>query len=123
MKIPKHWRKYLTITEKIYSRKEIEFTLQLNSPDRKYPLDIGYISIIKKGKYNFVKVVSVILPYRGKGCGTMLYEHAIDKLGKLSTRYHFASALAQKVWRRLVKTHRHTDEFFTGVLTVFKESN
>lgn len=120
MKLPRNWRCYLNIVEKRYSSKEIEYILTLNLPGSIQPTDVGYISIKKKGKYNFVKVASVNVSYRGKGCGSMLYEHAINKLGSLSTNYHSASSLAQRVWKKLIKKYRHKDEFFTGVLTVFK---
>lgn len=121
MKLPRNWRSYLTISEHRYSNKEIEYKIALQLPGNSQKTDVGYITIQKKGKYNFVKVVSVIHNYRGKGCGSMLYEHAIDQLGSLSTNYHAASSLAQRVWKRLIKKYRHTDEFFTGVLTVFKK--
>ena len=121
MKLPRNWRSHLTISEHRYSNKEIEYKIALQLPGNSQKTDVGYITIQKKGKYNFVKVVSVIHNYRGKGCGSMLYEHAIDQLGSLSTNYHAASSLAQRVWKRLIKKYRHTDEFFTGVLTVFKK--
>ena len=95
--------------------------LKLKLPGKAQYIDIGYINVQKKGKHNFVKVSSVINNYRGKGCGSMLYEHAIKELGSLSTNYHAASSLAQRVWKRLIKKYRHRDEFFSGVLTVFKK--
>jgi len=121
MKLPRNWRCYLNIIEKRYSSKEVEYVLTLKLPGKLQYMDIGYISIQKKGKYNFVKVASVITNYRGKGCGSMLYEHAINELGSLSTNYHSASNLAQRLWKRLIKKYRHKDEFFSGVLTVFKK--
>lgn len=123
MKLPRNWRCYLTITEQKYSKKEIEYVLKIKLPGKLQYMDIGYISIQKKGKYNFVKVASVIINYRGKGCGIMLYEHAINQLGSLSTNYHAASSLAQRVWKRLIKKYKHKDDFFTGVLTVFKKES
>lgn len=116
-KLPKNWRTQLIIEEYRYSRKELEYRLKLKDKD------IGYLSVLKKGKYFFVKVVSVIPEMRGKGCGSMLYEHAINQLGKLSTNYHAASSLAQRVWIRLIKKYEHTDEFFTGILTVYKKKD
>ena len=121
MKLPRKWRCYLSIVEQIYANKEIEYVLKLKLPGKAQYIDIGYINVQKKGKYNFVKVASVISNYRGKGCGSMLYEHAIKELGSLSTNYHAASSLAQRVWKRLIKKYRHRDEFFSGVLTVFKK--
>jgi GNAT superfamily N-acetyltransferase len=121
MKLPRNWRCYLSIFEQRYSSKEVEYVLKLKLPGKLQYVDIGYITIQKKGKYNFVKVASVITNYRGKGCGSMLYEHAINELGSLSTNYHAASSLAQRVWKRLIKKYRHKDEFFSGVLTVFKK--
>jgi GNAT superfamily N-acetyltransferase len=121
MKLPRNWRCYLSIVEQRYANKEIEYVLKLKLPGKAQYIDIGYINVQKKGKYNFVKVASVISNYRGKGCGSMLYEHAIKELGSLSTNYHAASSLAQRVWKRLIKKYRHCDEFFSGVLTVFKK--
>ncbi len=120
MKLPRNWRYCLIITEQRYSKKEIEYVLKIKLPGKLQYMDIGYISIQIKRKYNFVKVASVIAQYRGKGCGSMLYEHAIRELGSLSTKYHMASSLAQRLWKRLTKKYKHTDDFFTGVLTVFK---
>ena len=121
MKLPRNWRCYLSIVEQRYANKEIEYVLKLKLPGKAQYIDIGYINVQKKGKHNFVKVSSVINNYRGKGCGSMLYEHAIKELGSLSTNYHAASSLAQRVWKRLIKKYRHRDEFFSGVLTVFKK--
>jgi hypothetical protein len=121
MKLPRNWRCYLNIFEHRYSNKEIEYTLKLKLPGKMQYMDIGYITIQKKGKHNFVKVSSVINTYRGKGCGSMLYEHAVTNLGSLSTNYHSASSLAQRVWKRLIKKYKHKDDFFSGVLTVFKK--
>lgn len=122
MKLPRNWRCYLIITEQKYSKKEIEYVLKIKLPGKLQCMDIGYISIQIKGKYNFVKVASVIPQYRGKGCGSMLYEHAIKELCSLSTNYHSASSLAQRVWKRLIKKYKHKDDFFTGILTVFKNN-
>lgn len=121
MKLPRHWRCYLSIHEEHYSSKKLEYVLKIKLPNKLQYMDVGYISIVKKGSRYFVRVASVVHTYRGKGCGTMLYEHAINKLGSLSTNYHAASSLAQKVWRRLIKKYKHTDDFFTGILTVYKE--
>ena len=122
MKLPKNWRQHLSIEKTVYSKTEIEYTLKLTLPHKVQPIIAGYIYIIKKRSYNFVKVVSVIPALRGKGCGTMLYEYVIAELKSLSTHYHEASSLAQRVWRKLVKKYNYTGNFFTGVLTVYDKS-
>lgn len=121
MKLPKNWRQYLFIEKTIYSKTDVEYVLKLNLPHKKEPLTVGYIYIVKKKTFSFVKVVSVIPALRGKGCGSMLYEHVIKEHGSLSTNYHSASSLAQRVWKRLIKKYRHTGDFFSGVLTVFEK--
>lgn len=118
MKLPKNWRSHLHIIKNQH-KNEIEYVLQLTLSEKPNPIDVGYIYVVPRQKNYFVKVVSVIPQLRGKGCGSMLYEHAISELGTLSTNYHEASSLAQKVWQRLVKKYYHTGDFFSGVLTVF----
>lgn len=121
MKLPKNWKSLLKIIKNQHSKKEVEYVLQLSLPKKSNPIDVGYIYVIQQPACNVVKVVSVIPQLRGNGCGSMLYEHAINELGSLSTNYHDASSLAQKVWKRLVKKYYHTGDFFSGVLTVFKK--
>ena len=121
MKLPRNWKSHLEIITNQHSKKEIEYVLQLSLPKKPTPINVGYIYITKDDGFNFVKVVSVIPQLRGKGCGSMLYEYAIEQLGSLSTHYHDASSLAQKVWRRLIQKYDYTGDFFAGVLTVFKK--
>ena len=121
LSLPRNWREYLIVVKTKYPAHETEYVLRFKDELNLKNPEIGYLNVVKKGKYNFVKVVSVIPSMQGKGCGSMLYEYAINDLSSLSTNYHDASSLAQRVWKRLIKKYRHTDEFFTGVLTVFKK--
>lgn len=121
IKLPKNWKSKIYIEEIKVSKKEIKFVLLFSEKIKGYDLEIGYIHIVKKGKRNFVKVVSVIPKMRGLGMGTFLYEHVIQNIGTLSTNYKAASAFAQHVWKRLIKKYKHKDDLFSGILTVFKK--
>lgn len=121
IKLPKNWKKLIYIEEIKISKKETKFVLFFSEKIQGLELEIGYIHIFKKGKKNFVKVVSVIPKMRGMGMGTLLYEHVIQKMETLSTNYKAASSFAQKVWKRLIKKYRHKDDLFSGILTVFKK--
>ena len=121
IKLPKNWKSLIYIEEIKISKKEIKFVLLFSKKIQGLELEIGYIHIFKKGRKNFVKVVSVIPKMRGLGMGTLLYEHVIHKMGTLSTNYKAASSSAQKVWNRLLKKYRHKDDLFSGILTVFEK--
>lgn len=59
-----------------------------------------------------------------RGLGTLLYLHALDRLGSLATYYHSSSDAAKALWRLLVRKfpNHHKVDFFAGTLTIFKSS-
>jgi predicted GNAT family acetyltransferase len=120
-KLPRNWKDLLRIEETKYKNHDVEYNLYFTKKIVGYKEQIGYLTISRKGKLNIVRVASIELNMRGKGCGKMLYEHAIKQLGSLTTDYHKASNMAQLLWKRLVQLYRHKMDFFTGQLTVFKK--
>ena len=82
----------------------------------------GCISVYtdkKQDDYLFVGSSFIENRFRSKGYGKCMYEYVINDLGKLKTKYHDASDLAQNVWRSLIKKCRYRKDFFAGALTVY----
>ncbi|KKL97550.1 hypothetical protein LCGC14_1833380 [marine sediment metagenome] len=81
---------------------------------------IGNLTVTNKSPY-FVEGADIDEHFVRRGLGTLLYLHALNQLGSLTTSYHFASEPAQGLWRFLVrKTRSHRTDFFAGTLTIFK---
>jgi hypothetical protein len=120
-KLPKNWKLLLHIEEKKERNKNIEYKLKFIKDIEGYPSTIGYLIVAKKGKKHMVLLSSVEVDMRGKGCGKMLYEHAIKKLGSLTTEYHKASSMAQVLWKRLIQLYSYKIDFFNGEITVYKK--
>lgn len=81
---------------------------------------IGELDICNKSPH-FVQESGLDEYFFRRGLGTLLYTHALDQLGSLSTRYHSASEAAQGLWRLLVRMHRQKRDFFAGTLTIFSK--
>lgn len=82
---------------------------------------IGELDICNKSPH-FVQESGLDEYFFRRGLGTLLYTHALDQLGSLSTHYHSASESAQGLWRRLARTRRDSRfDFFAGTLTVFRK--
>jgi|AACY02.1.fsa_nt_gi GNAT superfamily N-acetyltransferase len=91
----------------------VEYCLYINGKRE------GYIGIDVTNKKNYVTVSQVNSRYRGRGFGKMLYLTALENHGKISTRYHRCSKLAQYVWDSLVTKYAYRTDFFTDTLTVY----
>lgn len=118
--LPWNWRDRLEIT---FEEDHCNYNFYLQFKDGKeikgFDKEIGTLSVEKEDPY-FVSVVEVDEHFRGRGQGKRLYLAAIEKLGKLSTNYHDASSLAQRVWRSLAKLLDSEKDFWEGRLTVFR---
>jgi len=106
-------------TEKFYTKDKltsVEYSLYING------IKSGYISVNVSTHRNYVTVSHVMKKYRGRGFGKMLYLTALENHGKISTRYHQSSNLAQNIWDSLVKKYAHRTYFFEDILTVYKRN-
>ena len=88
--------------------------------------EIGYISVdvTNTNKYkNYVSVAHIFKSKnRGKGYGKMMYEHALQHHGSLSTRYHNISESAQYIWQSLVKKYEHRLDFFENTIEIYNKA-
>ena len=103
-------------TEKFYEGNKlttVEYCLYINGKRE------GYIGIDLASKMNYVTVSQINSKYRGRGFGKMLYLTALETHGKISTRYHKSSRLAQYVWNSLIKKYAFRTNFFKDTLTVY----
>lgn len=80
---------------------------------------IGDLVITNKSPY-FVEGAEIDEYFVRRGLGTLLYRHALKKLGSLTTNYPSASVAAQGLWKSLTRAHHFKTDFFEGELTVFK---
>lgn len=121
--LPWNWRDRLEI---IFheNEKDFDFILQFKDGEeiKGFDKEVGSLSVEKKDPY-YVSVVEVAEYFRGRGQGKRLYFAAIEKLGKLSTRYYDASTLAQRVWKSLAKTLDSETDFWEGRLTVYRKES
>lgn len=104
------------LTENFYVKEKlnsVEYCLYVNG------VRSGYINIDVSTSKNFVTVSHIQKRYRGRGFGKMLYLTALEKHGKISTRYHHASKSAQYVWESLIKIYAFKTNFFEDTLTVY----
>jgi predicted GNAT family acetyltransferase len=120
-RFPNNWKSNLYIKKTIYKTGEIEYDLMIRSIDVffNYKTHLGYLTVLKKNKIYFVKVVHIEKIIRGHGCGMMLYENAIQDLGHLATKYHDASESAQNVWKKLINKYKTKFYFFDGIIQVY----
>jgi hypothetical protein len=121
--LPWDWRERLEIVVN-EGEKEFDFILQFkNGKEIKgFDKEVGTLSAGKKDPH-FVSVVEVAEYFRGRGQGKRLYLAAIEKFGKLSTKYYDASTLSRRVWKSLAKTLDFDTDFWEGRLTVYKEKS
>lgn len=141
--LPWNWRSRLEITSAKYGvgelasgshsggqQRTIGFRLSFKEGQtpKGFPNQIGTLCIYNKPPY-FVDSAEIEDYFQRRGLGTMLYLHALNQLGSLSTLYFSASKEAQGLWRHLVKTHLQRlppraaawrTDFFAGTLTIFK---
>jgi len=117
--LPWNWRDRLEIVFH-EGGKEYEFIIQFKDGEelKGFEKVVGSLSVEKENPY-FVSVAEVEEYFRGRGQGKKLYLFAINKLGKLSTKYHEASTLAQNLWKGLVKSFNNETDFWEGRLTVY----
>ena len=80
--------------------------------------EVGNISIFKYKKWVFINTVFVKSHYRGNGIGYELYKHCLKEFKTLSTYYHDASDDAKQVWKKLIRRHKYSTDFFKGILTI-----
>jgi GNAT superfamily N-acetyltransferase len=119
-RLPFNWRKRIEIK---YNKNEFEHTFTIKFIDRKTPIgfhkEIGFLMVsINWGDIDESCIHDERM--RGRGLGKMLYEFALNKLGKLTTHFHDCSDDAKRVWRGMVKRHEYTADFWSGELTVRK---
>lgn len=122
-RLPWNWRDKLEI---VFSenKNEFKFTLQFKDGEEIefFEKEVGSLSVEKKQPY-FVSVSDVEEYFRGRGQGKRLYLAAINRLGKLSSKYYNASTLAQNVWRSLAKDFYYEIDFWEGTITVYSQNS
>lgn len=114
-RLPWNWRRRIEIV--LEDRDEISFAIRWIEEKRPLRADrgIGYIVLDSDG---FVDDVYLEPQFRRRGLGSMLYRHALQHVGHLSTRWRSHSTDARRVWRSLMGKYCYKTDFFTDRLTV-----
>lgn len=129
--LPPNWRSRLQITRednppvalgrgRFRCDPTIRFTLTFKKgrTPKGFRRLIGDLVITNKSPY-FVEGAEIDEYFVRRGLGTLLYQHALNQLGSLTTNYPRASAAAQGLWKSLTRIHRFKTDFFTGELTIW----
>lgn len=82
---------------------------------------IGDLLITNKPPY-FVEGAEIDKHFVRRGLGTLLYQHALNQLGSLTTNYPSASVAARGLWKSLTRIHRFKTDFFAGELTIWNST-
>lgn len=131
-RLPWNWRSRVEITRHdepaiSYARGRthldgsVQFTMSFKTGQtpKGFARHIGQLDICDKSPY-FVEDVELDDYFHKRGLGTLLYLHALNELGSLTTHYHSSSSAAKGLWRRLVRRlPSHRVDFFEGTLTIF----
>ncbi len=134
-RLPWNWRSRVEITrhdtpavKDVRGRKDPRFdgsvkfkmTFKQGQTPKGFANWVGELNVCDKPPY-FVEDSAINGYFLRRGLGTVLYLHALNELGSLSTYYHDASFSAQGLWRRLVqRLPSHRVDFFAGTLNVTK---
>lgn len=100
----------------------ISFTLTFKKGQtpKGFRKQIARLDIDNKPPY-FIESVEMDDYFVRRGLGTLLYFHALNQLGSLTTLYHRASKSAQGLWRFLVRnTRSHKTAFFCRHIDCFQ---
>ena len=121
-KLPSNWRKNIRFTRNNNLDGTIEFKIDFikGKTPKGFYTNIGFLNVCKLQGGNFVDESYLEEHFRGRGLGFSLYQKALQDLGNLSTDYHHISRSAKKLWRKLSKKYKHKEDFWTGILTVYK---
>ncbi len=132
-RLPPNWRSRIEITREDepvvnsgrgrfrYLMGSIRFTLRFKKGQtpRGFRTWIGDLLICDEEPYS-VDGAEIDDYFVRRGLGTLLYLHALNELGSLTTLYHSASDAAKGLWRRLIRrTRSHKTDFWKGTLTIY----
>lgn len=118
-RLPWNWRDRIEIIDDDDCSSSIIFIIQFKedqSPDGFGRL-IGSLSI-EGDKPHMIENAWLDEKFRGRGLGRELYEHALIKLGIISTTFHEASGMAQRVWKSLIRDYKYDPNFWEQKLIV-----
>jgi len=121
MRLPWNWRSRIEITVD-EDGKDTVFNLQFikGKTPKGFMRNIGELSTSECRPYGHVVEGShVDEKFRRKGLGKMLYLRALEHHGSLTTFYHRASEEAQRVWKSIMRNHKHDENFLKGTLTAY----
>ena len=123
-RLPPNWRKriefYKCPDEGFQHEYRVEF--KKGRTPIGFGREIGFLTVDMEKEHWVIETEIYDDRMRGRGLGKALYLMAVKHLGCISTIYHHGvSKDAQRVWKSLAKTHRHTLDFWTSRITVYLE--
>jgi len=89
------------------------YFLEMLYPSRKITRMVGHLIVTD----HLVTKSFINIYFRGQGLGRLLYLHALEDLGSLSTDFNMASDKAIKMWKFLTEHLEH--DYSNGILTVW----
>lgn len=131
-RLPSNWRQRIELTRHddpvVYSGHggrilEAMTTFKLSFKKGRTPRGFGrFIGDLMVDRSScFVAEASQDKHFCKRGLGTLLYTHALEQFGSLTTFFHDASPAAQGLWKSLVRRYPHKTDFFKGTVTIFLE--
>lgn len=120
-RLPWNWRSRIEVVEEQISSGKIAFELVWveGTRPRGWEETLGELWVEGSGDH-LVDLSHLVPQMRGRRLGRLMYEHALLRMGSLSTGYwRDTSDKAQRVWMSLIRDYEYATDFFTPRLTVY----
>jgi len=119
LKLPWNWRERIEIIHDDDSAGSVIFIIQFmnDKVPNGFSKLIGSLTL-EENDYHMVENAWLDEKFRRRGLGREMYEHALKELGCISTTFHEASGMAQRVWKSLIRDYPHDPDFWAQRLVV-----